>query len=259
MMNLEQISQGFPEHLHSQKQAILREYLQCLILEILFESPFAKKFCFLGGTCLRLVHGATRFSEDLDFDNFDLSDADFDAVANVVKQGLERKGFRVEVSNVHRGAYRCNIRFPGLLYEQGLSGHQAEKILIQLDTQSQGYDFVPQTSIFTRFGVFTRLIVTPPSLLLAQKLYTVGNRPRAKGRDYFDIVFLFSQNIKPDYKYLESKMSVGAPELLRQSILELLEKVDLNELAAEVRPFLFYPEDERRVKYFKQFWEQVAL
>jgi predicted nucleotidyltransferase component of viral defense system len=259
MINLEQIARYFPAHLHTQKQAMLREYLQCVILEILFESPLASKFCFLGGTCLRLVHGAARFSEDLDFDNFGLTDADFDAVAEIVKMGLERQGYRAEVQNIHRGAYRCNIRFPGLLFEQGLSGHQGEKILIQLDTQSQGYAFDPQYFMLNRFGLFSRLLVTPPELLLAQKLYTVGNRPRAKGRDYYDIVFLFSQNVKPDYGYLGAKMSAGSPTLLRRAILELLEKTDLEELARELRPFLFNPDDDKRVRYFKAFWEQVNL
>lgn len=259
MMSLEQIAHYFPAQLSLQKRAMLREYLQCVILEILFESPFATKFSFLGGTCLRLVHGNSRFSEDLDFDNFGLTDTDFDAVAEHVQKGLVRQGFRVEVSNVHRGAYRCNIRFPGLLFQEGLSGHQEEKILIQLDTESQGFSFQPQTFVLARFGLFTRMVVTPPDLLLAQKLYTLVNRPRAKGRDYFDIVFLFSQGYQPNYAYLEAKMSAGTPELLRAAISKLLSRVDLTELAADVRPFLFNPDDDRRVRYFQEFWEQVKL
>ena len=259
MITLEQIARQFPLHLILQKKAMLREYLQIVILEILFESRYAKKFSFLGGTCLRLVHGNTRFSEDLDFDNFSLTDADFDAVAEVVQKGLEKLGFRVEVNSVHRGAYRCNIRFPGLLFEQGLSGHQEEKVLIQLDTQSQGYAFQPQVFVLNRFGVFTRLLVTPPNLLLAQKLYTLVNRPRAKGRDYFDVVFLFAQNAQPDYAYLDAKMAAGTPDLLRSAIFKLLDQVDLEELADDVRPFLFYPEDDKRVRYFREFWESVNL
>lgn len=259
MMDLEQIARQFPQHLSLQKQAMLREYLQCVILEILFESRFAQKFSFLGGTCLRLVHGNTRFSEDLDFDNFGLTGTDFDHIAGHIQKGLERQGFKVDVTNVHRGAYRCNIRFPGLLFEQGLSGHREEKILIQLDTQNQDYVFQPQTFVLNRFGLFTRLIVTPPNLLLSQKLYTLVNRPRAKGRDYFDVVFLFSLGVQPDYKYLNIKMSAGTPDSLRQIILDLLDRVDLEVLAADVRPFLFNPEDDRRVRYFRGFWEQVKL
>lgn len=258
-MSLEQIARQFPAHLALQKQAMLREYLQCQILEILFESPFAAQFSFLGGTCLRLVHGNTRFSEDLDFDNFGLTTTDFDEVAANIQKGLERKGYRVEISNVQKGAFRCKIRFPGLLFEQGLSGHREEKILIQLDTESQSFPFQPQTYILNRFGLFTRLIITPPDLLLAQKLYTLVNRPRAKGRDYYDVVFLFSQSIKPNYTYLDNKMSAGTPQVLRAAIFNLLERVDLNALASDVRPFLFFPEEDRRVKYFREFWEQVEL
>lgn len=151
------------------------------------------------------------------------------------------------------------IAFPSLLFEQGLSGHREEKILIQLDTESQEFSFQPQTYILNRFGLFTRLIVTPPDLLLAQKLYTLVNRPRAKGRDYYDVVFLFSQSCKPNYDYLDAKMSAGTPELLRAAIFNLLERVNLEELAADVRPFLFFPEEDRRVRYFRAFWEQVDL
>jgi len=259
MMSLEQIARQFPAHLNLQKQAMLREYLQCQILEILFESTFAAKFSFLGGTCLRLVHGNNRFSEDLDFDNFGLTNADFDDVAGLVQKGLERKGFRVEVSNVSKGAYRCKVRFPGLLYEQGLRGHQEEKILIQLDTEQQGFSFQPQTFMLSRFGLNTRLKVTPPDLLLAQKFYTLVNRPRAKGRDYYDVVFLFSQSIQPNYAYLDTKMSAGTSDLLRAAIFGMLDQVNLDDLAADVRPYLFYPEEDRWVRNFREFWEQVRL
>src|SRR5690606_33719422 len=33
----------------------------------LYQVGFFEKACFIGGTCLRIVHGLERFSEDLDF------------------------------------------------------------------------------------------------------------------------------------------------------------------------------------------------
>lgn len=54
-------------------------------------------------------------------------------------------------------------------------------------------------------------------------------------------------------------MSAGSPGLLRQAIFDLLGQVDLEALASEVRPFLFNPDDDRRVRYFREFWEQVEL
>ncbi|MBR4512447.1 MAG: nucleotidyl transferase AbiEii/AbiGii toxin family protein, partial [Bacteroidales bacterium] len=47
---------------------VLKEYIELLALEHLSQSPYASKIVFIGGTCLRLVHGIDRFSEDLDFD-----------------------------------------------------------------------------------------------------------------------------------------------------------------------------------------------
>lgn len=73
MMPLTEIRKSYPEGLHGRGEFLLREYLQYKILELLFTSPFAEKFAFLGGTCLRIVHDNQRFSEDLDFDSFNLS------------------------------------------------------------------------------------------------------------------------------------------------------------------------------------------
>lgn len=77
MLSLAEIQKYYPEQLHSFKRFMLREYLQHKILQFVYQSPFAGKFAFLGGTCLRIVHGNSRFSEDLDFDNFGLTKSGF--------------------------------------------------------------------------------------------------------------------------------------------------------------------------------------
>ncbi len=259
MISLTEIANYFPAHLKLNKQSMLREYLQCIILEIIYQGPFADKLCFLGGTCIRLVHNSGRFSEDLDFDHFGMTEINFTSVADHIRKSLELQGYMVEVGTVHRGAFRCNIRFPGLLFEQGLSGHKEEKILIQLDSQSQRFDFKPETILFTRFGVFTRLSITPPDVLLSQKLYTIVNRPRAKGRDYYDVVFLLSRGYKPNYAYLSTKMDIEHPNALREIIRKKLDQVDLDQLAIDLQPFLFVSTDDRRVRYFREFWEGVQL
>jgi len=51
-------------------RVILTEYLQCEVLDSLFE--MSPNLHFIGGTALRLLHNLPRFSEDLDFDNFNL-------------------------------------------------------------------------------------------------------------------------------------------------------------------------------------------
>ena len=124
MLTLAQVSEQYPDNLRPFKRSILREYLQYKILEIIFTSSLAPKLSFLGGTALRIVHGNTRFSEDLDFDNFGLVDAEFDQLADKVKSGLEANGLRTEINVVAKGAYRCNVRLPDILFVNELSPHQ---------------------------------------------------------------------------------------------------------------------------------------
>lgn len=259
MLKLNEILQAYPEPLRIHRSFILREYLQYKILEILFDGPFASKFCFLGGTCLRLVHNNTRFSEDLDFDNFQISIPLFSEVSENIKNGLEKEGYQVEMKQIIKGAYHCYIRFPGLLFDQGLSGYREEKILIQLDTEPQYFDFKPDTFILNKFDVTTRIFTTPLDLLLAQKFTALCLRKKSKGRDFFDIVFLLSKSVKPNYAYLKMKLDVSNASQLLEKVKNLCANIDLEEMVMDVRSFLFNPTDEKKIRLFLSILEQSDL
>jgi predicted nucleotidyltransferase component of viral defense system len=259
MLSLQQIRPYYPEQLKGFDRFIIREYLQYKILEIIFETPLQSKLSFLGGTCLRIVYNNTRFSEDLDFDNFKLSMDDFNAITVIVKQELERLGYDVEIRNVHRGAYHCYIRFPEVLYNEGFSDHKEEKILIQLDTESHEYDYKPDQPVLNKFDVFTQINVTPGDILLAQKFFAVINRKKNKGRDFYDIVFLLGQGILPNYDYLKAKTGIANPDELRSLLLEKCNKLNMEEMAADVKPFLFNPKDEKKILLFPEYIEQARL
>ena len=259
MLRLSEIANYYPENLLGFQRFIIREYLQYKILQIVFDNTnYADKLCFLGGTCLRLVHQNTRFSEDLDFDNFDLSEEDFENISSDIASSLSREGYEVEIRNVLKGAYHCYIRFPKLLYQEGLSGHREEKILITLDTEPQYFDFEPDRYILNKFDVFTEILTTPKDILLAQKFYAIINRPRPKGRDFFDVTFLLGQT-KPNYDYLKLKLNITSSEALRSAILERCSEIDMEEMARDVAPFLFETKDEKRVKLFVSYLKQVDL
>ncbi len=259
MINLNEILKTYPESLQIHRSFILREYLQYKILEILFDGPYAGKFCFLGGTCLRLVHNNTRFSEDLDFDNFQISESDFSDASQGIKIGLEREGYQIEMKQVIKGAYHCHIRFPGLLFEQRLSGFKEEKILIQLDTEPQHFDFQPEIFVLNKFDVTARIFTTPLDLLLAQKFTALCQRKKSKGRDFFDIVFLLSKSVKPNYDYLTMKMDISTPDQLRERVRALCARTNMDEMIADVRAFLFNPSDEKKIKLFLTIIEQSNL
>ncbi|MDQ3098967.1 MAG: nucleotidyl transferase AbiEii/AbiGii toxin family protein [bacterium] len=238
---------------------IFREYLQYQILYAISQSALARKLSFLGGTSLRLIYNNPRFSEDLDFDNFGLSDEEFTKIADDVRSFLEEQGYTTEIQTIHRGAFRCNVRFPGILFENNLSPLRDEKVLIQIDSTAHNYSYIPDISSLEKFGTALLLQTTPLALLFAQKILAVFNRPRMLGRDFFDIAFILGRDISPDYKYLQIKLDINSADELRSRIQEKIKDLRFMELAQDVDPFVYDKGQLIKVSEFQRFWKEAKL
>ncbi|MHA1754815.1 MAG: nucleotidyl transferase AbiEii/AbiGii toxin family protein [Candidatus Odinarchaeia archaeon] len=258
MLSIDQIEQYYPENLRIFKKNILREYLQYKVLETIFNSKFAEQLSFLGGTALCIIYGNTRFSEDLDFDNFGLSQKDFSLLTEEIEKELERQGYKVEIRNVFKGAYRCYIKLPEVLFNSKISNLREEKIIIQLDTAPHNFDYQPDGKILNKFDVFTQIAVTPLDILLSQKIYAVLNRKRTKGRDFFDIIFLL-QKTKLNFEYLKIKTGLNNVKELKEELIKLINVTDLNKMAKDVEPFLFNPSDSKKIKIFGEYIKQMQF
>lgn len=252
MLSMSEIEKFYPENERPFKRNILREYLQHKILQIIFTTEYASKLSFMGGTCLRIVFGTNRFSEDLDFDNFGLTEKEFDILSEVVAKQLETDGYIVEMKTVHKGAFRCYIRIPQLLFDYRLSGYQEEKNLIQLDTEAQKYVYEVEPFILNKFDILSRIYCTPKNILLSQKIWAILNRKTAKGRDYYDVMYLFSI-AKPDYKYLEIKAGIKDVNQLKNKLGAKIKPLDIKQLVRDVSPFLTNPNDIKRIELFPDF------
>jgi len=257
MISLDEIKQSYPEKLYAFPRSLLREYLQFKILEVVFNSPYANKLSFLGGTALRICYGSTRFSEDIDFDNFNLSVDDFEKIAALIKKDLVLEGYVVETRNIYKGAYHCYIKIPRLLFDNKLSGLEEEKILIQLDTMPHNYKYTPEIFNLDKFDVFTNIFITPKDLLLSQKIFAATERKRAKGRDFFDIIFLL-RDTKPNYDYLKSKMKISNNKELMTFFLSFCDGIDFKAIAKDVAPFLINPREIERVTSFPQLFKEMV-
>ena len=256
MLNFEDAINSYPVKLRGFRSNILKEYLQYRILDIIYSSRYAGELVFLGGTAIRIVHQGQRFSEDLDFDNKGLDEGGFESVSRLIKQELSKEGYTVEVKNVFKDAYHCYIKFPGILFDHNLSGHKQERILIQIDAQSQGYDYSPDKYLINKFGIFRYVNAVPVSLLLSQKIFTCLNRKREKGRDFFDVVYLMSKT-GPDYAYLKVKAGINNKEEMKIALRERADMLNLVSLAKDIEPFLFEPSQKDRVELFKEWLDTI--
>lgn len=256
MLSFEQIKKLYPESLHGFQTGLLREYLQYLILSLIFSTNHSSKLSFLGGTALRIVYGVNRFSEDLDFDNKNLTFSEFKELSEEVKKGLEEEGFIVEIAFIKKLAFHCNIKFPELLYKEGLSPLPSQKLRISIDTFDQGYNYKPETYIIDKFEIFSRINVTPKSVILAQKLWTITQRKGAKGRDFFDVMSL-AATTKPDKAFLKLKFGESSGKKVLKIIKTHIKGMYFDKLSVDVSPFLVNKVDVERIKLFPEYLKQI--
>lgn len=262
MIQPEQLKNFFPPYLWenpSHRKYIIKEYIQLLILDYLTTTTFIKKIVFIGGTNLRLVKGIDRFSEDLDFDCKALSDEEFLAMTNDVIEFLKRMGLRVETrdkKNDKLKAYRCNIYFPELLFELGLSGYRQERFLIKIESQDQNIVYNQKMATIKGCGLYFSFPVPADDVLCAMKLSALLSRQ--KGRDFYDVMFLLAQT-PPNFNFLEKQFGIVNIQQLKNSLFKVLESIDLHHKSKDFEHLVFHKSSTKRITNFKEFIEEWSI
>jgi len=260
MLNLEQIQNYFPPQIRenpAHKKYIVKEYIHLMILSFLATSKFVKKITFIGGTSLRLVKGIDRFSEDLDFDCKDFSAEDFAEMSQSVLTFLQRSGIQAETREKQSEkiiAYRSRMYFPELLFDLGLSVYKEERFLIKIESQNQAFEYTPQMAYVNGCGFFITFPVPPDDVLCAMKLSALLSR--AKGRDFYDALFLLSQT-KPNYDFLTQKQHIHNLTELKIKLMETIEKIDLQHKSKDFEHLLFNKENKDKILNFSEFIKEL--
>ncbi len=261
MIQIEQIRNYFPAQFRENSiydKHILKEYLQLMILDYLSSTPYIRKMAFIGGTSLRLVMGIDRFSEDLDFDCKDLSKDEFIEMTNGVIRFLEQSGLRVETRDKDHPkltAFRRNIHFPELLFDLGLSGHKEERFLIKVESQDQGIAYTPVITHIKGCGFFFPFPVPSDGVLCSMKISAM--LARAKGRDFYDLMFLLSQS-QPDYDFLSKRCGVHNLQEFKEATTELLKTVDLKKKQKDFEHLLFNKANSGKILRFGEFVDSLT-
>ena len=264
MLSFEEIRKQFDESLVgiNAYRAMVKEYLQCLTLSLIYQGSYKKNLIFIGGTKLRLVDRFKRFSEDLDFDILgQYDDADHNELCETLVTGFQKMNIQAELDRDKKirqqGAYSRYINFPGILDRIGLEDVPNRKFFIKLDAEKHqfgSFSYKPKTHILNRFDVFSPIVCAPNNVILATKLCAILER--AKGRDFYDIVELVKIS-KPDMDYIENRLQYGrikqaytGPETYIALVRAALKSVDWEDKKIEIEKFLFMPEEAVKVTMF---------
>ena len=197
----------------------LREITQEVILASLGRIGFFNQAAFQGGTCLRIMHGLNRFSEDLDFTLLE-PNPDFtwqEYLERVVKD-LITFGYQLEVTDRHdtdssvRLAFLkdealgkiLNLHYAG---KKSILGKIRIKLEIDINPPAGGQNEMK----YVDFPYLSPITVQNLPTLFAGKIHALLCRTYLKGRDWYDFIWYTARKTTLNYQYLEEALSQSGP------------------------------------------------
>lgn len=227
------------------KRVILKEFLQAYTLDFLYNHPVYRKLNFYGGTCLHVIYGLNRLSEDIDLDNsngIDLSHLENDLLT-FYRSNIGYVDVTAKSQIGEWGVRRTTLKFP-ILYVLGLTPHISEPLHMKVEVSQH-----KQTSIVRRTPVllFGRSFVAAhfsletmmagKMLACLERNFQKGEGTTIKGRDFYDLLWFMQQKIHP----LEEKLAKdGRQSYTVQSAMQLLgDKITdlkISDLAKDLLP-----------------------
>jgi hypothetical protein len=214
------------------RRIILKEVLQAYVLDYLYNHPTYRRLNFYGGTCLHVLYGLNRLSEDLDFDNragIDLSHLG-NNLAQHFQQSFAYAQAAVKTQQGAGGILRTTLKFP-LLIDLGLSSNPNEALHLKVEVSQH-----PQVAVIQHTPVLLHgrsLVASHFSLetMMAGKMIACLERSfergrsgvQIKGRDFYDLLWFMQQRVQP----LEQKLTRDSrqPYSTRSAMLALQEKI----------------------------------
>jgi predicted nucleotidyltransferase component of viral defense system len=214
------------------KRVLLKEVLQTLVLDFIYNHPVYRDLNFYEGTCLHVIYELNRLSEDIDLDNSQEINLDnfSDDLLDYITKRLGYRDATGKRQESKQGIVRVTLRFP-VLFELGLSPHRGEMLHLKVEVSQHmqiaeikqtpvikyGRSFVP-----SHFSLET--MMAGKILTCLERSFQVGDTPTTiKGRDFYDLLWFMQKRVQP----LEEKLEKDGvhPFTTKSSMLTLEEKI----------------------------------
>lgn len=236
---------NFDEH----RRNALYEVTQQITLSGLYRGGFFDKAAFYGGTCLRIIHGLNRYSEDMDFsllkkdESFSIENyfpaiiTEFKALGrNITITKKDKRNFgKVE---------SAFLKDTTEVYDLSFQTEKNLKIKIEIDTMPPLKFETEQKLLLQPFAFMVRCFTLPD--LFAGKMHALVFRNwknRIKGRDWYDFDWYVRNGVELDFSHLHERIREfnGADMSYEQFIILLKEKLstaNIDLVKADVGTFI---------------------
>jgi len=237
------------------RRAIVREYLQIMMLNSIYKHALGKSVYFMGGTALRFFHNMPRFSEDLDFDTPSLKMEEFRELVASSKKGVEKEGFSVETTSEERGnLFIAELIVKDVMKTYGIMDGRAADVMIKVEIYRPPWKPEAEQGVLSLYGYNFSATLLSRGNMLSEKCLALFERER--GRDVYDTLFMTKRQFPFNEKVFHAKNISGAPkDIVLKRMNEFSQKA-LDALAKQVRPFLFKEDDIELVLKAPQYAER---
>ena len=202
-----------------EQELVIHELLQQLVLVSLAKSGLFSRALFHGGTCLRLLYGTDRFSEDLDFLlNEPETSFDWKSIAAQVREDCLAQGIGFEAQDRSRAGSAVKTAFLKtdsigklLLLDLPYSRPARGKIRIKLEIDTNP----PAGSLgeirYLDFPVTSPIATQTLESSFALKSHALLCRSYTKGRDWWDLAWYIRRRLEPSFELLANALAQQGP------------------------------------------------
>ncbi len=202
-----------------EEQQALREITQEIILAGLGRTDFFGRAGFQGGTCLRIFHSLSRFSEDMDF-ALDVPDPTFELTPYLdrLRQELTAYGYELETddrSRAGRSVLKAFVKDDSLgkllhLDYRPRSGPMRKlRIKLEVDTNPPSGASYDMPVLDFPFPSAVRIFDLPS--LFAGKLHALLCRNYLKGRDWYDFIWYTARKTPVNHALFTAALDQQGP------------------------------------------------
>jgi len=217
---------------------VLREYIQIVFLNYLFQEKKAEHLTFKGGTALRLLYNSPRFSEDLDF-NSDLNQNEIRKLLNIVITNTSKLVGGIELKEL-----KTIQGFSSKLYFKSDISSMPLTIKLDFSFRENSIDEIKKTIITELpIQIYSLVNVFSAKEILTEKIRTLFQR--IKGRDIYDIWFLLNIQTTLDIKMVNGKLKLINKEFNYNKLLDVLNNFEQKQLENDL--FKFLPINQRQI------------
>ena len=245
-----------------EQENVLQELMQHYVLASLARAGLFTEAMFHGGTCLRIVCGMNRFSEDLDFllkqpnPNFR-----WEGYLEAVRKDCAQEGIPFEVQDksqagtaVRKAFLKTDSIGKILTLNLPFERYQARKIRIKLEIDTNPPAGSTFTTSYITFPATVPLTTQSLESGFALKLHALLCRSYVKGRDWYDFVWYIARKTRPDLDLLQEALHQQGPWTGQRIVVSLrwvlknvevaIRRIDWNVARADVGRFLPLREQE---------------